>query len=377
MLALAGWLLIVLALCGAIYMLASIPAVRRFLKTPLPPLTSFPAVTLLKPLSGAEPGLADNLASFCKQDYPGAVQILAGVQSKSDPAIAIVEALKRAYPRVEMTLVIYPRRSGSNPKIANLMNMMGSARHDVLVLTDSDIGVTPGYLRSVVSALEQDRVGVVSCCYLGKALDNPWSKLLAMGIDYQLLPGAIFGLRHGLAVPCFGPTIAIRKQTLAELGGFEAFRDVLADDYELGRAARDHGYRVAFPPAVVLHTCTETGAGEYFRHELRWARTIRLVEPRAYFASAIAHAVPLAVMGVILTGFSPSAIAALAVVAGIRLLQKDQLDRAFGVQGFPVWLLFLRDMVSFAVFVSSYFTRRVDWRGDKYRIDLEGAMTHE
>lgn len=369
--------MIALALCGAIYMLASIPAARRFLHARLPVAVSFPAVTLLKPLCGAEPDLKENLASFCAQDYPAPIQLLAGVQSKSDPAIAIVEALKREYPQVEVTLVIDPRRGGSNPKIANLMNMIGSARHDLLVLSDSDIGVALGYLRSVVSALEQDRVGVVSCCYVGKALDTIWSKLSAMGIDYELLPGAVFGLDRGLATPCFGPTIALRKGTLAELGGFEAFRDTLADDYELGRAARARGYRVAFPPAIVSHTCTEASAGELFRHELRWARTIRLVVPRAYLASGIAHAVPLAVFGVIMTGFSPAGLVALAAVTGIRLLQKERLDRAFGVQGFPVWLLFVRDMVSFAVFVSSFFARRVDWRGDGYRVARTGVMTHE
>jgi ceramide glucosyltransferase len=288
-----------------------------------------------------------------------------------------VEAVKREYPQVEITLVIDPRRSGSNPKIANLMNMMGSVKHDVLVLSDSDIGVAPGYLRGVISALQQDGVGAVSCCYLGKALDNVWSKLSAMGIDYQLLPGALFGLASGLAAPCFGATIAMHRETLAELGGFEALRDVLADDYELGRAVRARGHRVVFPPVMVFHTCTDRSAGELLRHELRWARTIRTVVPQAHLASGVAHAVPLAALGVILTGFSPAGLLVLGAVVGIRLFQKDRLDRAFGTQGFPVSLLFLRDIVSFWVFVSSYFTRQVDWRGDKYRVDLEGSMTHE
>jgi ceramide glucosyltransferase len=180
-----------------------------------------------------------------------------------------------------------------------------------------------------------------------------------------------------LAAPCFGSTIAIRKTTLNEIGGFDVFRDVLADDYEIGRAVRVRGYRVAFAPIVVAHTCAETSARDLIRHELRWARTIRTVEPLGYLGSGITHAVPLALIGAALAGFSPLALLALAGVSAARTFQKRQLDRAFGFERFPLWLLPIRDVLSFAVFVSSYFARRVDWRGLRYEVDAEGALTQD
>jgi ceramide glucosyltransferase len=377
MAAILGWVFLALGLAGALYMLAGIPAAQRFLRAPPTGAASFPAVTLLKPLHGAEPGLEANLASFCKQDYPGAIQMLIGLQDETDAAIPIVKRLERENPQIEVTLVMDARRTGSNPKVSNLVNMMSQATHDLLVLSDSDIGATPDYLRNVISALQQEGVGAVSCCYVGKPLDNLWSKLSAMGIDYQFLPGVLLSISMGLAAPCLGSTIAIRKTTLAEIGGFEAFRDVLADDYEIGRAVRAHGHRVAFAPFLVSHTCTEISARELIRHELRWARTIRTVEPRGYLGSGITHAVPLAAMGAILTGFSSFALLTLAAVFTVRLFHKQQLDRSFGLARFPIWLLPLRDVLSFAVFVGSYFTRRVDWRGLPYRVDAEGALTHE
>src|SRR5262249_21775906 len=153
-------------------------AARGFLKKPCPAPDSFPAVTLLKPLHGAEPGLAENLASFCKQDYPGPIQLVIGIQSPSDAAIRIAEGLKNGHPEIDITLVIDPRQGGSNPKVANLLNMMPHAKHHVLVLSDSDIGVEPHYLRVVISTLQQG-AGAVSCCYVGKPLDNFWSRLSA------------------------------------------------------------------------------------------------------------------------------------------------------------------------------------------------------
>ena len=377
MIAVWGWTLIALGVCGAGYMLLSVRAARGSFQTRPPHAAHFPAVTLLKPLHGDEPNLAENLESFRTQDYPGAIQLLIGVQSETDTAIRIVEALRREHPRIDIELIIDPCRHGSNPKIANLINMMPRAKHDIFVLSDSDIGVGRDYLRSVIATLQEPNVGAVSCCYIGKSLDNIWSKLSAMGIDYQFLPGVLFGVAMGLAAPCFGSTIAIRKSTLAEIGGFEAFRDVLADDYEIGRAVRARAHRVVFAPVLVSHTCTERTAGELVRHELRWARTIRTVEPLGYLGSGITHAVPLGLIGAALTGFSAWALIALAGVLAVRAFQKQQLDRAFGIGRFPLWLLLMRDMVSFAVFVSCYFIRRVDWRGVSYRVDAEGALTHE
>src|SRR5262249_22960959 len=150
------------------------------------------------------------------------------------------------------------RRVASNPKISNLIHMLPAAKHETLVLSDSDIRVPADYLRKVVETLKRPSTGAVSCLYRGMALDSFWCKMAAVGIDYQFLPSVVYGVSAGLAAPFFGSTIAIRKSTLAEIGGFEAFGDKLQDDYELGRAVRARGHGVSLAPVIVSHRCAET-----------------------------------------------------------------------------------------------------------------------
>src|SRR5580698_1276820 len=199
-------------------------------------------VTLLKPLHLPEPGLEENLRSFLRQDYEGPVQI--------------VEKLRRAFPAADIKVVADPRYGGTNPKVTNLINMVGHAKHELLVVSDSDIRVRPDYLRHIVSALEEPDVGAVTCLYSGTPLGKIWAKLAAMAIDYHFLPNARLGIALRLTEPCFGSTIALRRSVLKEIGGFESLSNVLADDYELGRAVREKGYRLSIPDSLTVeHVC--------------------------------------------------------------------------------------------------------------------------
>ena len=204
-------------------------------------LANCPAVTILKPLHGLEPNLYANLAGFCAQDYPSPVQIVFGVDDPADPAIAVVRKLIADFPDRDLTLVINARRHGENRKVSNLINMARQALHEVLVVSDSDIVVAPDYLDHIVAALAQPGVGLVTCLYRGAAAAGIWSRLSAAAIDYHFLPNVLVGLKLGLAAPCFGSTIALRRKTLAEIGGFEAVADQLADDYALGALVRRAG----------------------------------------------------------------------------------------------------------------------------------------
>jgi len=377
MFAAVGWIAMAGALFGVCYALASAYAIGRFFKTPSGAATSFPAVTILKPLHLAEPDLARNLDSFCTQDYPSAVQLVFGVASANDSAIATVKALKAKHPELDITLVIGTHRAATNPKISNLIEMFPSAKHDTLVLSDSDIHVPADYLRTVVAALEPSGTGAVTCCYRGAASGSFWSKMAAMGIDYQFFPGVVFGVSIGLAKPCLGSTIALKKSGLAEIGGFEAFADKLADDYESGRALRARRYSVVLVPLIVSHTCAEQSAGELFRHELRWARTIASIDAAGYAGSIFTHMVPLALVGVLFLGASyPTLLMLLAALAG-RQVMKHEIDRGLGGLGQSAWLLPLRDMLSFAVFLGSFFARRVDWQGRPYQVKAGGALVRD
>jgi ceramide glucosyltransferase len=374
-LVIAGWTVIAGGMCGAVLGLLSARAAETLFTSPSNTTSQYPPVTLLKPLCGNEYGLEENLAKFCSQDYPNSVQIVFGVQSADDPAITIVDRLRAQHPHADIELVQGTRHGYFNPKIANLISMLPSAKHDVLILSDSDIAIPDNYLRKITSALEQPKVGAVTCFYSGIAADNFWSKLAAMGIDYQFLPNAMLATATGLATPCFGSTIALRKSVLKEIGGFEVFRDRLADDYEIGRAIRSLGYHLAYPPVVLGHTCPEASAADLFDHELRWARTIQSVNGLGHACSIITHSVPLAMLGTLLLGFSYAAVATLGTVLTARLFQKRQVDRFLQREKVSLWLLPARDLLSFGVFIVSFFATQVDWRGLPYRVNADGALS--
>ena len=369
-----GWLCVALSICGAIYACVAMACVRSFMARPLPPASRFPSVTLLKPLHGDERGLLENLEAFCAQDYPGPVQVIFGVHGASDPAIAVVETLKRRHPALDIDLVVDTRLHGANRKISNLLNMLPRVAHEVVVLSDSDIGVEPDYLRKVTASLEQPGVGVVSCLYVGHGSGGVWSKLSALGVNHHFLPNAVLGMRFGLAEPCFGATIAIPRTVLEEMDGLGAFSNHLADDYEIGREIRRRGYKLAMPPIAVTHTCSEASARQLIDHELRWSRTIRLIDGPGYAGSLITHPLPLAILGAAMTNLAPEAVGMVAVAVVVRLSLAMTVDRATGARSEPWRLIIARDMLSFAVFVAAFFVGGVSWQGRNYQVESDGLL---
>lgn len=371
-----GHLFIVLGFAGAGYALLAAWFVRAFVNRPEAAVENLPALSILKPLHGDEPALAENLQSFFVQDYPAPVQYVFGVQSPDDGAIAVVEGLLKRYPAADAVVVVDKARHGANPKISNLMNMRAAVLHDTVVLSDSDIAVEPGYLRRVASALAPQSVGAVTCVYTGWAAAGLPSRLGAMGISYHFLPNVMCGLGLNMAAPCFGSTIAIKGKVLREIGGFAAFADVLADDNEIGRRVREKGYSVAIPPFAVRHASAETTLASWFSHELRWMRTIRTVDPAGHAGSIVTHAFPLALLGLILTGFSVAGWCAAATTLGARAMLKWTIDTAFRLPAGPAWILPVRDVLSFAVFLTSLIGSKVVWQDESLRVDGDGALSN-
>ncbi len=363
------------AAAGCLYLLGA-AAAAGFPKSAPAPAASSPAVTILKPLNGAERRLFENLRSFCAQDYPAPVQIICGVQDPQDAAIGAVERLKASFPGADLQLVVDQTAHGANLKVANLINMARHARHDCIVLADSDIGVEPRYLEQVTAALAAPGVGAVTCLYHGVAAAGFWSRLSALAIDAHFLPNALVGLRTGLATPCFGSTIALTRERLTSIGGFEAFADRLADDYAIGDALRAEGLRVEAPNMLVAHSCSESSFLDLWRHELRWARTIRGVDPLGYAGSLVTH--PLAWALIAVAAGSPAfgtSVGALAIAARMVLLRA--VRRNFGLSAPPYWLLPIRDLLSFAVFVWSFRGRDLTWRGRSYHMRADGRLSAE
>ncbi len=375
---LTGWASVVCyaaAALGCGYALFAAYAARAFGRDAKPPAGNCPAVAILKPLHGIEPDLYANLAGFCVQDYPSPVQIVFGVDDAADPAVGVVRKLIADFPGRDLTLVIDGRRHGENRKVSNLINMAREARHDVLIISDSDIVVAPDYLKQIAAALAQPGVGLVTCLYRGAPAAGIWSRLSAAAIDYHFLPDVLAGLKLGLAAPCFGSTIALRAKTLAAIGGFAAVADQLADDYALGALVRGTGKTVAIPNHIVGHVCAEQSARDLIRHELRWARTIRSIDPAGFAGLAITHALPLALIGLVLGGINPASLIVVAALA-CRFVLQSEIDRAFGLRGDAFWLGPLRDLLSFAIFVMSFFGRGVEWRGHRYGLRADNRLAY-
>ena len=365
----------ILAGVGIVYTVVSAEVVRRKLAPSGPPTRADAPATMIKPLHGLEPNLEQDLAGFLAQDYAAPVQLLIGVQDPADPAVAAARRVLARFPEADGELVVDGEIHGSNRKISNLINLVGRARHELLVFSDADIAVGPDYLRRVAQAAAEPGVGVVTCLYFGQARTGFWSQLAAMGISYGFLPNVALGVAIGAAQPCMGSTIALRREVLDEIGGLAAFNEVLADDYELGRAVRARGYTASIPPFAIVHGCAEATFAELFVHELRWAVTVRVLSRAGHLGSVVTHPIPLALIGALLMGGAPWSLAVLALAIVSRYWLMSRVDRAVGVSSGPWQMLPLRDMLSFGIFLASLTARSVRWRGVRHRITSSGTLS--
>jgi len=375
--AITPWLVVgflVLAATGCVYVLIAAAAMRRFTGEDASDASVFPSITILKPLHGAEPGLHDKLASFCDQDYPGPVQILFGVQDANDPAVAVVDRLIAERPGADLRLVVSTHPAGPNPKVATLVGLQGRIRHDVVVLSDSDVSVERNYLARTVATLAQPGVGLVTCLYRGTPVGSLWARVASMAIDYDFLPNVLVGLALGLARPCFGSTIAMRRETLERIGGFDAFLEYLADDNAIGEAVRGIGMRVAIPRWIVEHACPERSFMELWSHELRWARTLRAVSPAGYAGMVITHPLPFALLGASLNGLGALGGGSIVAAIACRLVLQLQVDHTLHVSTSRWWLGPARDLLAFVVYVASYFVDVVSWHGQRYKVRADGTL---
>ena len=372
-------LAIVLALVtavGSAALAVSAWAVRRFRALPLPVPSRRPPVTILKPLCGAEAELADNLRSFIRQDYPS-FQIVFGVQNPADPAIAVVERLVAENPGADIALVVDATRHGTNLKVGNLLNTLRSARHDLLIIADSDIRVPPGYLDAVAAELEKPGAGLVTCLYTGRGAEGLWARLGVAFINHGFLPSVLLGRLTGRRDGCFGATMALSRATLDRLGGLERFRDHLADDYALGAAVRELGRPLTLSPCVVATTVTERNARDLIAHELRWMRTVRAIEPSGHAGSIVTFPVfwsLIALPASLAAGLPWLGAAAVLLALGVRFAAGRVIDGALAQPATPLWLLAARDLLSAGLLLASFCGSTVRWRDARYRVDSEGRL---
>lgn len=382
----------VIWLGGLVYCLLAIVSARRFRNGPSDAATGVaPAVpvSLLKPLSGMERDLEENLESFFLQDYPN-YEILFAVNREDDPALFVVERLRRRYPERHVEVLTASDSPYPNAKVYSMELMARQARGEVLVISDSDVRVTPDYLRTVVQPFlapaAGKAVGVVTCPYRGAPGTSLWSRLEALGMTTRFMPGILVAWAMEDRSPsgmqfALGPTMAIRRECLEAIGGFTAMGNYLADDFVLGKWAAEHGYRVVLSPYVLDHLVLGEDLAATFLHQLRWARSTRCSRPWGYIGEGFTHptAISLLAAWALLYARQPAAVAASMVAASLVLrwwvawevgwnaLRDPELRRSW-------WLVPLGDLLGFAIWLGGFTGRTILWRGIEYRVGQDGRF---
>jgi ceramide glucosyltransferase len=380
-----------LAVAGMGYFLAALAAAwiflgaRRAAHSRLPAAAGFaPGVSILKSLKGVDPGMMDAFRSHCWQNYAGEYELLFGVSSLADPAVAAVEQLRQEFPERAIRLIECPRRLGTNGKVSALVELAAHARYHFLLINDSDITVSPRYLERVMACFAPEDVrsqanartrtlkpvGLVTALYRGRAHGTLFSHLEALGIATDFMSGVLLsrmiegGLRYGL-----GSTLAVRRESLDKTGGLLPLVDHLADDYELGLRVAQAGYRVELSAEVVETGVPAYGWRGFVDHQLRWARTVRDARPVGYAGLIFTHGLGWALLNVLASGLSPLSLWLLGLSFFLRL----SLAMTVGAEVLAdrhvlstLWLLPVRDLVAMGLWVAGFAGNTIVWRGERF-----------
>lgn len=367
--------LVTLAVASTAYWLYALGCVLRFRRRRRAVAPSLPAVTILKPLCGAHAGLYESLQSFCAQDYPE-FQIVFGVSDAADPAVEVVNRLTAEYRARNLKLVINERGVSLNPKVANLINLYDSAEHDVVVIADSDVRVGPDYLRAIVAPLADPSVGLVTCLYRGGGRGRGWGALGRLFIDDWFFPSALVSVTGGRMRHAFGATLALRREDLTAIGGFEPLGEYLADDYMLGERVAAHGARVVLSPYVVETRVVEQSFRALFFHELRWSRTMRAVRPVGYFLAAVTYGFVWSGLALAASMAAWPTVAAAGGHFAVRLAVHRAVRRTLATEETAptAWLLPVRDLLSLVLWAASFMGRTVRWGRHRFVVDAQGRL---
>ncbi|MGZ5198858.1 MAG: bacteriohopanetetrol glucosamine biosynthesis glycosyltransferase HpnI [Telluria sp.] len=358
----AGYLIVFVA---TVYALAALLCRARTWRGP--PLSVKLPVTVLKPLCGIEPRLYENLATLCEQDWPQ-LQIVFGVRDRNDPAAGIVRELMRRHPEQHIELVVDARIHGTNFKVSNLMNMAIRARHPWIVVADSDIAVPRDWLDKLCAPLADPRTGIATCLYRARPLGGFWPHIGALFIDSWFIPSVRVASALGSSGFGFGASIALRAETLSAIGGFDALRNRLADDFWLGRLARERGLETVLADVVVTTDVAESNFAQLWHHERRWMKTIRSVNPAGFGFSFVTFTFPMLALGLCLAPAVPNIALALLGAAARCALQLRRPAPAFPAPGHVLYAP-LRDFLLLLAWCSAFAGATTRWREHKVPVD--------
>ncbi len=343
------------------------------------PESSLPAVTIFKPVHGMEAQLEENLESFFQQDYP-AFEVVLGARDAADAGLQLAEQIRQRYPRVRSRIVVSGPPTWPNAKVFSLSKMIPDSTSDYFVISDSDVRVRPDFLRKVIPALLNPRIGLVTCPYRGMSAGDFWSTLEALGMSVEMPSGVMVaemleGIRFAL-----GPAVALRRDALDKIGGIAATADYYSDDFVLGNLIWAAGYQVIFSHHIIQHVLTPRSLKRTLGDQLRWMKSTRFSRPLGHVGTGLTYAMPFGILGLM------AATALGHVALGVALLAAAFINRViqsiavgWGIIGdrralFLSWLYPVRDLLGFFTWLGSFSGRTFFWRGETYRFSKGGRI---
>lgn len=368
------WTLSVITAASFAYWIIAWWCTRSFWREPLPAPNFTPPVSILKPVHGIDYGAYENFASFANQDYP-TFELLFGMLDADDPAHEMIERVQRDFAHVPIR-IIHAEPVGSNNKVSILVSLAAETRYGYLLISDSDMRVTPDYLRQVMAPLQDESVGLVSCLYRAEDLRTLTARLEALYLATTYMPAVLMGHRY-LKLPfALGATMVVRRHDLARIGGFAAIADYLADDYQLGKRIGDLGRQIRFSKYMPRDILGATTFTEQWNREVRWAKCARVSRPLEYFWYFITFNIPLASLTALAIGFTERGWALIAAAILFRWLIGWSVTGYAGdyVARHWLFLLPLRDFLTALVWVAALASQRVEWGGQKFRLTHDGAL---
>ena len=366
---LTSTIFLILALAGFLHFLSQARAANKVMRR----IRQFPPVSVLKPVHGMEAQLRENIDSVFRQDYPS-YEILFAADTADDAALEVVREVSARYPEVPCHILVTGNPPWPNPPAYCFSRMMEVAANEILVTSDSDVQVAPNYLKEVVAPLLDPRVGMVTCVYRGKNVAGFWSGLTAIGMSVEMTAGVLVGnllegMRFGL-----GPTIAVKKEVVKRIGGYEALGQYFANDFMIGQLIDKAGYRVVLSHHIIDHVVNQKNFRKMWENQIRWAKSTRYSRPKGHLGSGLIFAMPFGLLGLLAAALLGRPLVGLLLLAAAmlnRVLESWLIgwgavrDRV-ALKRF--WLYPIRDLLGFVVWVASYTGARAVWRDSRYHL---------